>query len=138
MSNVHIPLDEVTLIKQKSEEDTRYSFFAYLFVMHALQSAVGNLDEHRHITGRELLESIRMYGLELFGPLTQHVLAKWGVKTTHDFGNIVFNLVDVKVLGKKPEDSIEDFEDVYDFGEAFDNSAIIYPEELSIDHFDNF
>ena len=43
----------------------------------------------------------------------------WGVRTTEDFGTIVFLLVDEKLLGKTEDDSIEDFRGVYSFDDAF-------------------
>jgi uncharacterized repeat protein (TIGR04138 family) len=49
------------------------------------------------------------------------VLEHWGVKSTEDFGNIVFNLVENRVLSKTEDDSIDEFRDGYDFGEAFDS-----------------
>jgi uncharacterized repeat protein (TIGR04138 family) len=44
----------------------------------------------------------------------------WGVQTTEDFGHIVFNLVEKGLLSKTPEDSLEDFRDVYDFKKVFE------------------
>ena len=73
-----------------------------------------------HVTGQELLEGIRVYGLDQFGPLARQVFEHWGIQSTEDFGHIVFLLVEVKLLGKTEEDSIADFREVYDFAEAFD------------------
>ena len=39
---------------------------------------------------------------------------------TEDFGNIVFNLVSAKQLGRTENDCLEDFIDVYDFASEFD------------------
>jgi uncharacterized repeat protein (TIGR04138 family) len=41
------------------------------------------------------------------------------VAKTSDFGNIVFNLIGVKLLSKTDNDSIDDFSDVFDFNKAF-------------------
>ncbi|MCA9270369.1 MAG: hypothetical protein KDA41_17930 [Planctomycetales bacterium] len=73
----------------------------------------------RHITGQELCEAIRQYGQEQYGYLAKVVLNSWGVKSTGDFGEIVFNLVRVGRLKKSPDDRREDFDDCYDFDEAF-------------------
>jgi uncharacterized repeat protein (TIGR04138 family) len=106
----------------------RYKFEAYSFVMAALHYSVSKLKKARHITGAELLEGIRQYALEQFGPLARTVLNYWGVKKTEDFGKIVFMLVEVGVLRKQPEDKIEDFKDVYDFKDAFDKGYKIKDE----------
>lgn len=110
-------LNQIENIRRRHRR--RYRPQAYLFVLAALHVTVGRLPEPRHITGRELLEGIRLYGLDQFGPLTAQVLAHWGVHTTEDFGEIVFHLVEAKLLGKTEEDSLEDFKGVYDFAAAF-------------------
>ena len=106
----------------------QYKFEAYSFVMAALHHTVSKLPKRRHITGKELLEGIREYALEQFGPLARTVLNYWGIRKTEDFGHIVFALVEVGILRKQPEDKIEDFKDVYDFKEAFDKAYRIKDE----------
>ena len=101
-------------------KEPRYKPEAYLFALAALHFTVSSLPERRYITGKELLEGIRIYGLDQFGPLTAQVFEHWGIKITEDFGRIVFHLVDAKLLGKTDEDSLADFQDVYDFSDAFD------------------
>ena len=51
--------------------------------------------------------------------MVRTVFKHWGVNSTEDFGQIVFMLVDAKLLGKTEEDSIEDFKNSYDFKEIF-------------------
>ena len=48
------------------------------------------------------------------------VLHHWGITSTEDFGNVVFTLVENKVLSKTEEDDIKDFRDIYDFEKVFD------------------
>ncbi|HNV24106.1 MAG TPA: hypothetical protein PKH98_04375, partial [Candidatus Omnitrophota bacterium] len=43
----------------------------------------------------------------------------WGIKNTEDFGHIVFNLVENKILTKTEDDNIDTFKDAYDFQEVF-------------------
>jgi len=100
-------------------KDTRYKPEAYLFVLAGLHFTVSQLPEPRHITGQELLEGLRAYGLEQFGPLAVQVFEHWGVQSTEDFGHIVFSLVDATLLRKTEEDSLNDFQNVYDFTTAF-------------------
>ncbi len=108
------------VVEEIVAKDPRYKVEAYDFVMSALNFAQSKFDKLRHVSGRELLEGIREYGLELFGLMTCTVFENWGVRRTEDFGNIVFNMVDAGLLSKTDEDSIEDFKDGYDFKEAFD------------------
>ena len=66
----------------------------------------------RHITGQELLDGIRQFALQQFGPMTVTVFEEWGVKTA-DFGDIVFNMVEISLLAKTDKDSRDDFTDAF-------------------------
>jgi uncharacterized repeat protein (TIGR04138 family) len=101
------------------EQDSRYKPEAYLFVREGLDYTVHALKKPRHVSGQELLEGMRDYALQEYGPVTRRVLSEWGINACVDFGNIVFNLVSAGLLGKTEEDSINDFMDGYDFHEAF-------------------
>ena len=51
--------------------------------------------------------------------MAQVVLGMWGIRSTGDFGEIVYNLIRVGLMKKSPHDRREDFENVYDFDRAF-------------------
>ena len=112
-------------------QDKRYKFEAYDFVFHALRygheelglgAAKNETSEgeeaaaaERHLTGQELCEAIRRYALEQYGHMAKCVLNSWGVRTTADFGEIVFNLIAVGEMRKTESDRKEDFHNVFDF-----------------------
>ena len=73
----------------------------------------------RHLSGQELCEAIRLYALEQFGYMAKSVLNHWGVQSTKDFGEIVFNLIEIGQMRKTSEDRREDFKKVFDFEEGF-------------------
>lgn len=100
-------------------DDPRYPEQAYEFVREGLDFTVRKLDKPRHVSGRELLEGIRDFALQEFGPMAKTILSDWGIKRTEDIGEIVFNMVESGLLGKTDEDSREDFKDGYDFETAF-------------------
>jgi len=102
------------------EKDRRYLPDVYEFVMQALLLTQKQLKREGHLTARELLEGIRELGLNQYGPMVKTVFNRWGVNTTEDFGEIVFNMVENGLMGKTDNDSREDFRGVYDFDEAFD------------------
>lgn len=106
-------------LEQIIAKDPRFKPEAYVFVHDALGHTWSRLDQRRHISGRELLEGIKDLALKRYGPMARVVLNSWGIRTTDDFGAIVFNLVDARVLSKTEEDHIEDFHAAYDFDEAF-------------------
>lgn len=100
--------------------DPRYHREAYTFVLAALHDTVSHLQRPRHITGQELLDGLRRYALDQYGPMARTVLNTWGLQATDDIGEIVFTLVDARLLGKSAADSKEDFQDYYSFEAAFD------------------
>jgi len=101
------------------KKDARYRREAYDFIFEALEFTLKRIKEKRHISGQELLDGIRDYALQQFGPLAKMVFNKWGVHKTDDFGEIVFNLVNAGLLGKTEHDSMDDFKDRYDFADVF-------------------
>jgi uncharacterized repeat protein (TIGR04138 family) len=104
--------------------DPRYTRDAYGFVREALdftQKLVGKESRGtiRHVTGQELLDGIRQFALQQFGPMAVTVFDEWGVKSSRDFGDIVFNVVESGLLAKTETDSRDDFQNGYDFTDAF-------------------
>jgi uncharacterized repeat protein (TIGR04138 family) len=111
-------------LKLICSKDTRYEPDAYYFVSEGLTFTAKSLNRPRqgagrHISGPELLEGIRAYAIQEFGPMALTVLRSWGVNRTDDFGEIVFNLVESGKLGKTDQDKREDFSNGYDFVDAF-------------------
>ncbi len=105
-------------------DDPRYPKDAYEFVRQALDFTIKKLkknapNKEQHITGKELLDGMREYALQQFGPLSYTVLKYWNLQKTEDVGDIVFNMVKMQVLKKTERDSHEDFKDGYNFEEVF-------------------
>jgi uncharacterized repeat protein (TIGR04138 family) len=113
----------VEKVEHVAEEHGRFKKEGYFFVFEALQYTVNGLGitgETRHVTGHQLLDGIRGFALEQFGPMSKTVFEHWGISRTRDFGEIVFDLVNAGLMGRTDEDTIDDFVDVYDFDVAFD------------------
>ena len=108
--------------------EPRFHEHAYLFVLSALEFCQHKLPERRHLSGRELVEGCRGLAIERYGLLARTVLDFWGVTTTVDFGDIVFALVDLGLLQSQPTDTRDEFNEVYDFEDAFDRD---YPWKAS-------
>lgn len=107
---------------QLQKQDPRYHPRAYVLVLGALNHVMESLTERRHITGAELAEGVRTVALDRFGLMARTVLDHWGVRSTEDMGEIVFALVEGGMLVRQEGDSREDFCDVYDFAEAFEEN----------------
>jgi uncharacterized repeat protein (TIGR04138 family) len=117
-----INFDEV--VEQLLAQDRRFTREAYHFTREALdhtQKLISreNRGAVRHVTGQELLEGIRQFALQQYGPMTVTVLEEWGLKNCRDFGEVVFNMVESGLLAKTDKDTREDFKQGYDFTEAF-------------------
>jgi len=108
------------ILDQLRERNPRFHGKAYLFLLSSLHAVLEELEEPRHISGKELAQGVRDLALDRFGPMARTVLEHWGVHNTDDLGEIVFALVDCGILIKQHEDRREDFRDVYDFEEAFE------------------
>ena len=115
--------------------DTRYNRDAYLFVREALdftqklvakgvktetrQGTETPENRARHVSGQELLNGIRDFALDQYGPMALTVLQEWGIQRCEDFGELVFAMVENNLLAKTKKDSREDFKGGYDFEQAF-------------------
>ncbi len=115
------------------QRDQRYKLQAYQFIRDALTYAQEVLripeqnrargltgESARHMTGQQLCEACRRYALEQYGMLAKMVLNSWGIYTTGDFGEIVYNLIGIHQMRKSESDRREDFDNVFDFGTAFE------------------
>jgi uncharacterized repeat protein (TIGR04138 family) len=78
-------------------------------------------DENRHVSGQQLCLGLKDYAVRQYGLLARTVLTRWGVSRTEDFGRIVFAMIDAGLMRRTEDDSLEDFQQVYDFDEAFES-----------------
>lgn len=106
--------------------DGRYPPEAYAFLHEGLSKTVREIhgtepaeSGRHHVSGQELCRALRDLALERWGMLARTVLAKWNVHETVDFGNMVYLMIEHGFMKKIPEDSLEDFRDVYEFNAAF-------------------
>ena len=90
--------------------DPRYAAEAYVFVSEAVNFTVSRLNEHRHVTARELLGGMREFAEKEYGVLARDVLNSWGVFTASDIGDLVYNLIGVELLSASPGDKRSDFD----------------------------
>ena len=121
------PLGHEKKLEEIVEEVGLYPIEAYDFVQQGLGYTVNKIHGKvkdpkvsRHVGGRELCDGLREFALMKWGMMARTVLARWNVRRTHDFGRIVFALVDNGWMQKTDEDSVEDFRDVFDFKTAFE------------------
>jgi uncharacterized repeat protein (TIGR04138 family) len=125
--------------------DPRYTIHAYAFVFEALEYSKSlkkrsqvrargrgrSAAAQRHVTGRELCEAARRLALDHFGLMALTVLKLWGLRSTSDIGDIVYNLIASGDLEKTPSDSRADFNDVFDFETALRRDFVLPLDEVA-------
>lgn len=137
--------EDIYPIYQLLKEDPRYPIEAYRFIRECLEYAQETLKmgeddrpepslelEHapaqtlpeRHLSGQQLCEAIRLYALEQWGMMAKPVLNNWGMKSTSDFGEIVYNLISIGWMKKSSRDRRDHFNEVFDFDEAFNDETV--------------
>ena len=107
-------------VDEAARADGRYEKYAWRFVLSGVESTIEMLHADGHISGEDLLEGLKVTAAGQFGPMAKEVLNHWAIYTTRDIGNIVFGLIGAKLLESSEEDLIEDFDDVFDFQQVFE------------------
>ena len=118
--------DVIQRIEKLISGDKRYKLQAYLFIMTALDSTLKKLGKspadpapQRQVSGQELSHGIKDLAVREYGPMAKMVFENWGVRSTMDFGNIVYNLIGIGLMGKSETDTPGDFGGVFDFEREF-------------------
>lgn len=141
--------EEPYSLQQLVVKDPRYHVDAYIFIREALAFAADSMElvsaademevpeeeieqnrRERHLSGQELCEAIRLYALKQYGYMAKVVLNRWGVNQTADFGEIVYNMIDVGIMKKSSRDKKSHFNDVFEFDKAFEQGFKINSSKL--------
>ena len=145
--------DELHPMAQLLKDDPRFTYEAYQFVREGLDFAqevmnFGVQDEteappegkkksrkkasvdSKHVSGQQLCLALKQFAVEQYGLMAKLVLNSWGLKQTGDFGEIVYNLIKIGAMSKSKRDRREDFDDVYDFEQAFVKEFAITAEGM--------
>lgn len=103
-----------------SGRDNRFHLSAYDFLLNGLEFYLTSLGEKRHVTGQELARGLLVFAYKQFGLLAKDVLEHWGITKTDHFGYIVYNMIEIGVMSKQPEDKVEHFFNVVTFTDFFE------------------
>lgn len=110
-----------------------YPIEAFVFVREGLNFTVQQVhddpdalpEEDRHISGQQLCMGLRDLAICKYGLLAPVVLDHWCIRRTCDFGRIVFAMIEAGLMTKTASDSLDDFQAVFDFDEAFSHDALL-------------
>ena len=100
--------DEEQKLSQILVRDDRYRREAYRFVQEGLEFTMQRRGRRGHVSGRELVLGMRDMARERFGLMARTVLNQWGVTSTSDLGELVFNLIEEDIMSKQDSDSRAD------------------------------
>jgi uncharacterized repeat protein (TIGR04138 family) len=123
-------------VRRIALEDGRFAPEAYRFLFEGLEYSIhlaGKADAEgleRHVTGREVLRGLEEHGRRLFGPLAPDVWRRWGLRSSLDWGRMVFRLVDRGLLSRQETDTLDDFRGGRDFDEVFRDYKPPLPKTL--------
>lgn len=121
--------------EQRVRQDGRYPPAAFEFLYQGLELATQtkhgaqNRPKARHVTGQELCHALRLLAIQRWGLLARDVLRRWNINSTRDFGEMVYLMIDLGLMGQQDSDQLADFDDVYDFDAAFEQYAIELDED---------
>lgn len=113
-------------IEQIAKDDNRYHPEGLRFVYEGLGHTVRQLSKELpggkpgHISGQTLCGGLGELATEKWGRLARVVLNNWGIKSTRDFGEIVYLMIENHWMSSQDGDKIEDFDDVFDFENVFE------------------
>lgn len=111
-------------IEELARADRRYPPAAYMLVFEGLESALAKLPARRHVTPRELVDGVRQAALDQWGFMARTVLESWNITNTGEIGDLVFNLIEKRLLVAGAEDNRAQFEDAFDFVDGFDRAFL--------------
>lgn len=97
-------------------KDSRYDARAYALLMDCVHF-LGK--EDRHMTAADIMDEFKERTLDQYGAMSMTVLSEWGLRSTEDLGEMMFNLSEHGRVRRDPEDTAECFVGGYDFEEAF-------------------
>ena len=105
-----------------ARREPRYSYEAYQFVCDSVnftQERLGRLpvEEERddaHVNGGELIRGACEFAVQEYGLMAPIVFKLWGIRTTDDFGEMVFRLIEAEKLSKSENDAPDDFRGPFD------------------------
>lgn len=105
-----------------SGKDTRFKPEVYGFVLASLDFHRSKSEKEGHLDAHELVEAVSELARMKFGPMAKCVLANWGVTESIHIGAIVYNLIEMDILTKTDDDTLEQFK-----------TKITLPEYLAVD-----
>lgn len=88
----------------------KYAPDAYEFVTNCVFEQSDSMNPPRHLSALEVVQGIQKKLSADFGCLAGEVTAFWQMQTSNDVGEIVFDLIDLRILNAAEDDKRSDFD----------------------------
>jgi uncharacterized repeat protein (TIGR04138 family) len=117
-------------LERAIRRDGRYPPEAFDFLHRGLSLAArrkygtDESERPRHVSAAELCHTLRYLARKQWGLLARQVLRHWNIHRTRDFGEMVYLMIDLRIMGKQDSEDVADFDDVYSFRAAFESYRI--------------
>ncbi len=103
----------VARIRERSARPCPYAPEAFAFIYQAIEATSAELahdGQKGHMSAEQVYKGCIEYALLQFGPLADSVFQQWGIHESSDVGNIVYLLIEERILSKQKDDQLEQFE----------------------------
>lgn len=126
-----MPMSFAEAVEAIMRRHPEYAPDAYEFMRLALDYTVEQQPadkKGKHLDARELYLGTCAYALEQYGTMAREVLGFWGVNSSSDIGDLVYNLIEVGIFGKQEGDTREQFDHLPDM-----EQILLAPFVVSLD-----
>lgn len=110
------------LVRKLALEDKDYQKRAYDLVLESFDymlSHIGRAGRRKSFDVLDFLSGFRLFAFSNYGALAGDVLKSFGLRSSMDIGRVVYRLVEAGLLSSSEKESLDDFSNRFDFGEAF-------------------
>ena len=80
---------------------------------------IGTMFGTQHCDGIRYCANFLELSASRFGMLAPTVLETWEINSSEDLGQMIFEMTEEKMIGKSPQDKIEDFNEIFKTQEYF-------------------
>ncbi|NQZ68171.1 MAG: hypothetical protein HRT89_08875 [Lentisphaeria bacterium] len=106
------------------QKNPLYTKDAYRFIYDGVNFAHTKICQRenskvRDVQAPELCSLLAEYIQGELGPMALHLLHEWGIYQTNDFGEIIFFMVEERLLSASADDNRSDFDNHFDFEDVF-------------------
>lgn len=86
----------------------------------AAQDEDAENDDSNGVTAEQICVVAVEYAVRAYGLMARTILAKLGLRTTGDLGDVVYKMIDAGLIFPSEGETRADFDDVFDLGEELD------------------